>query len=200
MALNKAHIVNSIFNRLDIPKHRSSEVVESLLKIIKRTLANGEDVLITGFGKFCVKDKGKRRGRNPQTGEDIMMRPRRVVTFRCSGILREKINRKAAAKVRTQKKARVKKPVACKPVSLTTTAAVLKIIKSHKRGIDAPTLMKKKLFSTPEVAEWLGVFHTTVRRWIERGKIKGVRVGRNYKVPVVEVIRLLEEHGVRLPK
>ena len=200
MALNKAHIVNSIFNRLDIPKHRSSEVVESLLKVIKRTLANGEDVLITGFGKFCVKDKGKRRGRNPQTGEDIMMRPRRVVTFRCSGILREKINRKAAAKVRTQKKARVKKPAARKAVSLTTTAAVLKITKSHKRGIDAPTLMKKTLFSTPEVAEWLGVFHTTVRRWIERGKIKGVRVGRNYKVPVVEVIRLLEEHGVRLPK
>jgi len=200
MALNKAHIVNSIFNRLDIPKHRSSEVVESLLKIIKRTLANGEDVLITGFGKFCVKDKGKRRGRNPQTGEDIMMRPRRGVTFRCSGILREKINRKAAAKVRTQKKARVKKPVARKAVSLTTTAAVLKIIKGHKRGIDAPTRMKKTLFSTPEVAEWLGVFHTTVRRWIERGKIKGVRVGRNYKVPVVEVIRLLEEHGVRLPK
>ena len=91
MALNKAHIVNSIYNRLDIPKHRSIEVVESLLEIIKRTLANGEDVLITGFGKFCVKDKGKRRGRNPQTGEDIMMRPRRVVTFRCSGILREKI-------------------------------------------------------------------------------------------------------------
>ena len=200
MALNKAHIVDSVYNRLDISKYKSIQVVDSVLEIIKRTLESGEDVLISGFGKFCVKDKEKRRGRNPQTGKDITLRARRVVTFRCSGVLREKINRKAAAKVRTQKKARVKKPVARKAVSLTTTAAVLKIIKSYKRGIDAPTLMKKTLFSTPEVAESLGVFHTTVRRWIERGKIKGVRVGRNYKVPVVEVIRLLEEHGVRLPK
>lgn len=200
MALTKANIVGSICNQLDLPKNRSVAVVDSVLEIIKRTLASGEDVLITGFGKFCVKDKEKRRGRNPQTGKDITLRPSRVVTFRCSGVLREKINRKAAAKVRTQKKARVKKPVARKAVSLTTTAAVLKIIKSHKMGIDAPTLMKKTLFSTPEVAESLGVFHTTVRRWIERGKIKGVRVGRNYKVPVVEVIRLLEEHGVRLLK
>ena len=92
MPVTKAKIVNSIYNRLDLPKNTSIEVVESLLEIIKRTLADGEDVLITGFGKFCVKDKGKRRGRNPQTGRDMTLRPRRVVTFKCSGALRDRIN------------------------------------------------------------------------------------------------------------
>ncbi len=60
--------------------------------------------------------------------------------------------------------------------------------------------MNKAFYSTPEVAEWLGVFHTTVRRWIERGDINGVRVGRNYKVPVEEVIRVMDAHGISLPK
>jgi len=92
MPVTKAKIVNSIYNRLDLSKNTSIEVVESLLEIIKRTLANGEDVLITGVGKFCVKDKGKRRGRNPQTGRDMTLRPRRVVTFKCSGVLRDRIN------------------------------------------------------------------------------------------------------------
>lgn len=95
MALNKAHIVDSVYNRLDISKYKSIQVIESLLEIIKRTLESGEDVLISGFGKFCVNNKSERKGRNPQTGEDMMMRPRRVVTFRCSGVLREKINGKS---------------------------------------------------------------------------------------------------------
>jgi len=68
--------------------------VESLLEIIKSTLESGEDVLISGFGKFRVRDKTKRRGRNPATGDDMMLRPRRVVTFNCSGKLREKVNGK----------------------------------------------------------------------------------------------------------
>jgi len=55
-------------------------------------LESGEDVLISGFGKFCVKEKRKRRGRNPATGEDMMLAPRRVVIFRCSGKLRDRIN------------------------------------------------------------------------------------------------------------
>jgi excisionase family DNA binding protein len=59
--------------------------------------------------------------------------------------------------------------------------------------------MQKSLFSTPELAQWLGVFHTTVRRWIERGTIRGIRVGRNYKIPADEVIRILEGHGIPLP-
>jgi integration host factor subunit alpha len=59
---------------------------------MKKKLENGEDVLISGFGKFCVKNKKERMGRNPQTGDDMVLKPRRVVTFRCSGVLRDKIN------------------------------------------------------------------------------------------------------------
>jgi integration host factor subunit alpha len=92
MALTKNDIVHSVYTQFGIPKKRSVEVVESLMEIIKKSLANGEDVLISGFGKFCVKNKRERRGRNPQTSEDMILKPRRVVTFRCSGVLRDKIN------------------------------------------------------------------------------------------------------------
>ena len=92
MTLTKANIVESVHHNLQLPKSDSVQVVESLLDIIKRTLASGEDVLISGFGKFCVRDKGKRKGRNPQTGEDLMLGSRRVVTFRCSGILKDRVN------------------------------------------------------------------------------------------------------------
>ena len=92
MALTKEHVVNSIYNQLDLPKNKSIEVVEGLLEIIKRTLESGEDVLISGFGKFCIKHKRERKGRNPQTSKEMMLRARQVVTFRCSGVLRDKIN------------------------------------------------------------------------------------------------------------
>ena len=94
MSLNKADLIDSIYNQLDLPKTKSAHVVDSLLEIIKKTLEDGEDVLISGFGKFCVRKKNKRRGRNPQTGEDLMFGERRVVTFRCSGVLRDKVNGK----------------------------------------------------------------------------------------------------------
>ena len=89
MALTKSEIVTSVHD-LGFTKKKSVEVIESLLEIIKRTLESSEDVLISGFGKFCVKDKAKRRGRNPATGEDLMLRGRRVDTFKCSGKLRQK--------------------------------------------------------------------------------------------------------------
>ncbi|MCK4488045.1 MAG: integration host factor subunit alpha [Desulfobacterales bacterium] len=92
MTLTKADIIDSIHHRLGLPKAKSIQVTETLLEIMKRTLASGEDVLITGFGKFCVKDKKKRRGRNPQTGEDMALRSRRVLTFKCSGVLRDRIS------------------------------------------------------------------------------------------------------------
>ena len=91
MALTKSEIVTSVHD-LGFTKKKSVEVIENLLEIIKRTLESSEDVLISGFGKFCVKDKAKRRGRNPATGEDLMLRDRRVVTFKCSGKLRHKID------------------------------------------------------------------------------------------------------------
>lgn len=91
MALTKNEIVNKV-TELGFTKNKSVEIIETLLEIMKRTLENGEDVLISGFGKFCVKVKNERRGRNPATGEDLMLRNRRVVTFKCSGKLRDRIN------------------------------------------------------------------------------------------------------------
>jgi len=91
MALTKSDIVTSIHD-LGLTKKKSVEVIERLLEIIKRSLESSEDVLISGFGKFCVKDKAKRKGRNPATGEDLMLRGRKVVTFKCSGKLRHKID------------------------------------------------------------------------------------------------------------
>jgi len=92
MTLTKAKIVDTVHNELGFPKNRSAELIEILLEQIKATLGKGEDVLISGFGKFCVKEKKERRGRNPATGDDMMLAKRRVVTFRCSHLLREKIN------------------------------------------------------------------------------------------------------------
>jgi integration host factor subunit alpha len=92
MTLTKAMIVDTIHEQLGYPKNKSAEMLETLLELIKSNLEKGEDVLISGFGKFCVKAKNQRRGRNPATGEDMLLDQRRVVTFRCSHLLREKIN------------------------------------------------------------------------------------------------------------
>ena len=73
-------------------KKQSVQLVEILLDLIKRSLESGEDVLLSGFGKFCVKEKKQRRGRNPSTGDNMILEPRRVVTFTCSRKLRDKIN------------------------------------------------------------------------------------------------------------
>ncbi|MBW1607950.1 MAG: integration host factor subunit alpha [Deltaproteobacteria bacterium] len=91
MALTKNDIVTSIHD-LGFTKKKSVEIIESLLEIIKGTLEKNENVLISGFGKFCVKQKKQRRGRNPATGDDLMLEERKVVTFKCSGKLRDKIN------------------------------------------------------------------------------------------------------------
>jgi integration host factor subunit alpha len=91
MALTKSDIVTRI-HELGFTKKKSVDIVETLLEIIKGTLEKSEDVLISGFGKFCVKNKKQRRGRNPATGDDLLLRERRVVTFKCSGKLRKKIN------------------------------------------------------------------------------------------------------------
>jgi integration host factor subunit alpha len=92
MALTKAEIIEAVAEGNGFSKKQATDTVEMLLEIVKRTLASGEDVLVSGFGKFCVKEKTERRGRNPATGDAMMLRPRRVVTFKCSGKLREKID------------------------------------------------------------------------------------------------------------
>ena len=92
MTLTKSHLIEAIAKANGFTKKQSTETVETILELIKSTLASGDDVLISGFGKFCVKEKLERRGRNPATGEDMILGPRRVVTFRCSGKLRDKVN------------------------------------------------------------------------------------------------------------
>ena len=92
--LTKGHLIEAVGNNGAHAKATSTEWVESLLQIIKSTLASGEDVLISGFGKFCVKGKNERRGSNPGTGNDLILEARRVVTFRCSSVLKEKLNQK----------------------------------------------------------------------------------------------------------
>jgi integration host factor subunit alpha len=93
MPLTKDDIVKALAKENGFQKKRSIEVIETLLEIIKSKLASGEDALVSGFGKFCVKEKRQRRGRNPANGLDMMLAARRVVTFRCSGQLRDKINK-----------------------------------------------------------------------------------------------------------
>lgn len=92
MTITKDHIISSICNQLELPKKRAAEMLDSLLELIEKTLESGDDVLISGFGKFCVKQKKERKGRNPATGEDLMLGSRRVITFKCSPILRARIN------------------------------------------------------------------------------------------------------------
>lgn len=94
MTLTKKQLVDSVDKKVLLHKNKVSETVEILLDTIKNTLESGEDVMISGFGKFCVKEKDTRRGRNPATGKAMTLKPRRVVTFKCSGKLREKINSK----------------------------------------------------------------------------------------------------------
>ncbi len=93
MALTKIDIANSIKEQFSFSRKQSFETIETLLEIMKKTLESGEDIMISGFGRFCVKEKAERRGRNPATGDDLMLAPRRVVTFRCSGKLRDRVNR-----------------------------------------------------------------------------------------------------------
>jgi integration host factor subunit alpha len=94
MSLIKADIINTLYLTMGISKRKSTQVVESLIAIIKDSLEQGEDVMIRGFGKFWVKEKKKREGRNPQTAHAMVLGARRVVRFKCSERLKAKINRK----------------------------------------------------------------------------------------------------------
>ncbi len=92
MTLTKADIIKKIIKENGYNKSQATGTIDTLLEVMKRTLASGDYVLVSGFGKFCVKAKQERRGRNPATGGDMMLAPRKVVTFKCSGKLRNKIN------------------------------------------------------------------------------------------------------------
>ena len=94
MALTKHDIVEQMQDQLGFPRNQSVEITETLLELIKSALEAGDDVLVSGFGKFRVKDKNERKGRNPATGEDALISARRIVTFKWSGKLRDKVNGK----------------------------------------------------------------------------------------------------------
>jgi integration host factor subunit alpha len=94
MTLVKDDLVQEVYDQAWSSKHQSRAVVDALFELVKKSLESGEDVLISGFGKFTVRNKRARRGRNLQTGEDLALEPRRVVRFRCSPVMRERINGK----------------------------------------------------------------------------------------------------------
>ena len=98
-ALTKARIIDSVVVTNGFTPEKARETIEIILELLKQSLENGEDVLISGFGKFCVNKKG--RGRNPASGEEMILAPRKVVTFQCSGKLREKLDRKGYNKENT---------------------------------------------------------------------------------------------------
>ncbi len=92
MALTKTIIAEKIQDDLNLSRTTTYDVMEEFLEIIKETIENGEDIMISGFGKFCVNEKQARKGRNPATDEEMTLPARRVVTFKCSGKLRDQIN------------------------------------------------------------------------------------------------------------
>jgi len=92
LALTKQTIIESVSEILDLKPTKAKNVIEELLEIMKSTLASEEDVMISGFGKFQVNKKSPRKGRNPATGKEMMLDGRRVVVFKCSGKLRDRIN------------------------------------------------------------------------------------------------------------
>jgi integration host factor subunit alpha len=94
MTLTKAQIIETLFAKGGLTKKESAQVIDTFFDLIKQSLENGEDVLISGFGKFSVKEKQARRGRNPQTGEPMMLAPRKAVTFKSSVVLRGAMNRR----------------------------------------------------------------------------------------------------------
>jgi len=92
MSLTKVDIIESICEKIGIPKKDCIRIVESVFEIIKDDLDKGDDVMISGFGKWTVKAKKKRKGRNPQTGKELMIAARKVVTFRPSQMLKRTLN------------------------------------------------------------------------------------------------------------
>jgi integration host factor subunit alpha len=91
-ACTKQTIINKISEKNNQTPFQAKDTVETLLEIMKSTLKSGEDIMISGFGKFQVNEKAPRKGRNPATGKDMMLKERRIVTFKCSGGLRNRVN------------------------------------------------------------------------------------------------------------
>ncbi len=94
MTLTKDKLTQSLYDQAGFSKQKARTTVETVFELVKKALESGEDVLISGFGKFSVKKKAPRKGRNPATGEQLPLEARTVVTFQCSQVMRDWINGK----------------------------------------------------------------------------------------------------------
>ena len=92
MTLTKDNLIQTLYDQSGFSKQKARTTLETVFELVKKTLESGEDVLISGFGKFSVKKKAPRKGRNPATGEDLPLDARTVVVFRCSPVMRERVN------------------------------------------------------------------------------------------------------------
>ena len=92
LTLTKQTIIEKISDETNQSPPEAKDTIEHLLEIMKSTLASGEDIMLSGFGKFQVNEKAPRKGRNPATDEEMMLDGRRVVTFKCAGVLRDRVN------------------------------------------------------------------------------------------------------------
>jgi len=90
--MTKADIVETIYEKIGFSRKESAEIVDLVFDLIKETLENGEKIKISGFGNFMIREKRPRKGRNPQTGEEIQISARRVLTFKPSQVLRKTLN------------------------------------------------------------------------------------------------------------
>ncbi|MBF0313222.1 MAG: integration host factor subunit alpha [Oligoflexia bacterium] len=97
--MTKSDIVNRVCKEMALSKKEANDLIETIFKVIKDTLSNGEKVKISGFGNFCIRDKGTRVGRNPQTGESMEITARRVLTFKPSQVLRDDVTSKYAHRI-----------------------------------------------------------------------------------------------------
>jgi integration host factor subunit alpha len=93
MALTKEKMTVLLQDQLGLNKQESRQLLDRLFKIMKNTLSEGEDLLISGFGKFSIRQKNARRGRNPQTKENLILPARKVLVFKTSGVLRQRLNK-----------------------------------------------------------------------------------------------------------
>jgi len=90
--LTRADLAEAIVNHVGLPRNESQELVEMILSEISKALENGENVKLSSFGSFGIREKGERVGRNPKTGEEVPITPRRVLVFRPSAIMKDRIN------------------------------------------------------------------------------------------------------------
>lgn len=102
MALTKAELADHLFTKVGLNKRESKEFVEQFFEVMRDALARGEQVKLSGFGNFTPRDKSARPGRNPKTGEEIPIEPRRVVTFRAGQKLRSRVEQAKAAQKEQQ--------------------------------------------------------------------------------------------------